>query len=116
MLIIHSHYTDQLLVIDSHDIGDGLDDEAVFFAANRVEDAEDQCRQMPHRWQASVRRKLDVIEMPSMSAGDGYILTSPNGRILRRRACLPIGWDDMPELEAEAMLQRARRGEIGSAR
>lgn len=116
MLIIHSHYTDQLLVIDSTDIDDGLDDEAVFFAANRVEDVEDHCRQMPFRWQAAVRRKLDAIEMPSMSAGDAYVLTSARSNIVRASKCEPMGWSQLPTLEAEALIQRAQRGELEAQR
>ena len=106
-LIFHSHYTDQVAQVSTSDLAETFEREALFYAANRVESYADQCRYMKWRWQQHMRALIDVVEMPSMSVGDKYLLLSEAGTVVSSGECMAFGWRDLEVGEMAALLERA---------
>ena len=102
------------------EVGNELDAEAVFVAANRVESPiRADLANLGAKWQRDLRINLDRFAAPSMSAGDFIVIKLQrgahviNGRVVRVPApcyaiveCASIGWTittthDDPSLERQ---------------
>lgn len=108
-VMVWSHYTDQLAVVSDPTLAESFDREQLFFAANRVEACADQCAQMRFSWQASMRTLIDVIEMPSMSVGDRYVLLSEANTAVAWQECGPYDWRDFDRDDMAALVVRAEQ-------
>ena len=108
MLILHSHFDDRILIVTA-DIGDGFTNEDLFYAANRVDEPEAQMQWMDHAWQRLVRMGIDILELPSMSVNDAYVLTSRNNTVIAAERCASFGWDPLPDHTTNDLIARAER-------
>lgn len=66
--------------------------DAVFHAANRIDEDEVDIANLETDWQQDIRRALDTARAPSMSSGDAIELIAANGTYLGGWRCEPIGW------------------------
>ena len=107
MLIIHSHFVDQTIVV-TEDIGDGWNPGELFQAANRLDHQSADCRRLSHRWQQAVRVAIDEFDVPSQSVGDQYVLASPSGMVIDHGQVEPLGWSKLTPERVEALITEAK--------
>lgn len=70
-----------------------FDLEMLFAALNRIHDTVDaDVAALPWEWQRTARRRLDLMQAPSMSVGDYVELFSEDGRHLGQFAVASRGW------------------------
>lgn len=106
-LIYQSHYTDQVAVVSTADLAETFDRKVMFFAANRVDDCAAQQDMLDWMWAKNLRSLIDVIEMPSMSVGDRYLLLSESGTVVSSGLVETVGWRDLEPDEMVPLLDRA---------
>lgn len=104
--IVVTGVSSQRLVRVPCQVGNELDAEAVFIAANRIESPiRADLANLGAKWQRDLRINLDRFNAPSMSAGDFIVIKLRagahviNGRVVRVPApcyaiveCASIGW------------------------
>jgi len=68
-----------------------LDD--LFRALNRIDELESDLRSLDWEWQRTARRRLDLMQAPSMQVGDTVQLVSASGNRLAMFEVGEAGWE-----------------------